>query len=96
MRFARRRCKPFSGITGRGVMIEVAAASFSPCRSQRARAALDPRVAAHIADPLRFTATRELTPVPILGVPGWWSGNESETYYDDAAYFRPARAGSSR
>jgi hypothetical protein len=88
--------QPFSGITGRGVMIEVAAASFFALPLAAQLAALDSRVAAHIADPLRFTATRELTPVPILGVPGWWSGNESETYYDDAGYFRPARAGSRR
>jgi len=39
----------------------------------------------------RFAATRELTPVPILGVPGWCEDNARERYYDNPDYFRPAR-----
>ena len=29
-------------------------------------------------------------PLPVLGVPGWWPGNEDPSFYDDAAVFRPA------
>ena len=29
-------------------------------------------------------------PLPVLGVPGWWAGNESPEFYRDAAVFRPA------
>jgi hypothetical protein len=29
--------------------------------------------------------------VPLLGVPGWSADNESESYYDNTAYFRPGR-----
>lgn len=31
------------------------------------------------------------TPLPVLGVPGWWRANEDATFYDDAAVFRAAR-----
>ena len=81
--------QPFTGVTGRGVFIEVEMPFFSlPLPSQLAD--LDARVAAQIADPRRFVAPRELVPVPVLGVPGWFAGNENEQYYEDAGYFRPA------
>jgi len=34
---------------------------------------------------------RELSPLPVLGVPGWWPDNERESFYDDADYFRSGR-----
>lgn len=30
-------------------------------------------------------------PLPVLGVPGWWTANENEGFYDDAQVFRPLR-----
>ncbi|HMM24565.1 MAG TPA: DUF3025 domain-containing protein [Pseudoxanthomonas mexicana] len=30
-----------------------------------------------------------LTPLPVLGVPGWWDGNADPAFYADAAVFRP-------
>ena len=35
-------------------------------------------------------ASRPFAPLPVLGVPGWWPGNEDPSFYDDAAVFRPA------
>lgn len=32
-------------------------------------------------------------PLPVLGVPGWWPGNEAPGFYDDAEVFRPLQAG---
>jgi len=34
---------------------------------------------------------RPFLPLPVLGVPGWWPGNEEAAFYDDAAVFRPPR-----
>ena len=83
---------PFTGVTGRGVIFGVEDAFFAlPTAAQLT--ALDARLAAHIRDVARFTATRELTPVPVLGVPGWCEDNAREPYYDNPDYFRPARAG---
>jgi len=36
-------------------------------------------------------ATRNFLPLPVLGVPGWWSGNEQPSFYDDTDVFRPLR-----
>lgn len=37
-------------------------------------------------------AGKPFTPLPVLGVPGWWPGNENFCFYDDALVFRPAPA----
>lgn len=82
---------PFTGVTGRGVLFEVEDAFFAlPLAAQLQ--ALDTRLAAQFGDEARFAATRELTPVPILGVPGWCGDNARADYYDNLEYFRPARA----
>ena len=36
-------------------------------------------------------ATKPFTPLPLLGVPGWWPENEQPCFYDDAQVFRPLR-----
>jgi Protein of unknown function (DUF3025) len=37
-------------------------------------------------------AGKPFTPLPVLGVPGWWPGNENFSFYDDSLVFRPRRA----
>ena len=39
----------------------------------------------------KHLATKPFTPLPLLGVPGWWPENESLCFYDDAQVFRPSR-----
>lgn len=36
-------------------------------------------------------ASKPFNPLPVLGVPGWWPGNEQFCFYDDPAVFRRAR-----
>ena len=36
-------------------------------------------------------AGKPFTPLPLLGIPGWWAGNEDFSFYDDSLVFRPAR-----
>ena len=79
---------PFAGVTGRGVIFEVAQGFFDLPLAQQVDD-LDARLAVHIDDPVRFSATHELAPVPVLGVPGWCEDNTRAEYYDDVAYFRP-------
>ena len=37
-------------------------------------------------------AAKPFTPLPVLGVPGWWPANEVPDFYGDAQVFRPPRA----
>jgi hypothetical protein len=53
------------------------------------RAALDATLAAAFsADAF---AAKPFTPLPVLGVPGWWRENENFSFYDDSLVFRPRR-----
>lgn len=36
-------------------------------------------------------AHKPFLPLPVLGVPGWWAGNEAPGFYDDSAVFRAPR-----
>ncbi len=36
-------------------------------------------------------AVKPFSPLPLLGVPGWWSANEDPLFYADAQVFRPRR-----
>jgi hypothetical protein len=36
-------------------------------------------------------AAKPFAHLPVLGVPGWWPGNEDPAFYDDAAVFRKPR-----
>lgn len=38
-----------------------------------------------------WLVTKPYTPLPVLGVPGWWAASEELGFYDDAQVFRPAR-----
>jgi hypothetical protein len=51
--------------------------------------AWDAWLAQHLSAPV--LATKPFTPLPVLGVPGWWPANDDPAYYADAGVFRPAR-----
>ncbi len=36
-------------------------------------------------------ARKPFTPLPVLGVPGWWADNADAAFYDDPQVFRPPR-----
>lgn len=50
---------------------------------------VDQRLACHLAD-CSFGKSM-LTPLPVLGIPGWWSPNEAAEFYNDAQVFRSRR-----
>ncbi|HWA13090.1 MAG TPA: DUF3025 domain-containing protein [Burkholderiales bacterium] len=82
---------PFIGMTGKGLLIEVPSGYFDlPPRAQVAEA--DRRLALQFWDAAPASG-RDLSPVPVLGVPGWWADNESAAFYDNGEYFRPGRRG---
>jgi hypothetical protein len=36
-------------------------------------------------------AGKPFVPLPVLGVPGWWAGNENFSFYDESLVFRPRK-----
>lgn len=86
--------RPYIGMTGQGLILHVEQSFFSwPQAKQLAH--LDQLLADYLVTDAHCRSTRELTPVPLLGVPGWTEESEDERYYDNARYFRPGRHGHS-
>lgn len=54
-------------------------------------AALDARMAQDLLVSAEVLATKPFSPLPVLGVPGWWPQNEELSFYDDPLVFRAAR-----
>lgn len=38
-----------------------------------------------------WLATKPFTPLPVLGIPGWWPANDEPGFYADTEVFRPPR-----
>jgi hypothetical protein len=82
--------QPYVGMTGQGLLLAVEPAFFSwPLDQQLTH--LDSLLADYLAAPENCLNTRELSPVPLLGVPDWDANNDSADYYDNTTYFRPRR-----
>jgi len=81
---------PYIGMTGQGLLLAVEPVYFSWTAEKR-RAHLDSRLADYLANPKHCVRTRELSPVPLLGIPGWSADNNCAGYYLNTAYFRPGR-----
>lgn len=82
--------QPYVGMTGQGLLIKVEQAFFTwPLVQQLAH--LDSLLADYLAAPEHCRSTRDLSPLPLLGVPGWTADNDNPTYYDNTDYFRPGR-----
>jgi len=84
--------RPYKGVTAKALIVQVER-DFADLPLEAQIAAADALARAHFARRDALASTRGLTPLPILGVPGWASGNECESFYDDAAVFRPGRTG---
>jgi Protein of unknown function (DUF3025) len=84
--------QPYLGMTGQGLLLNVSAEFFDWPLSDQLNF-LDERIAEYVDNPAHCQSTRELHPVPLLGVPGWSAENNSEEYYDNANYFRAGRRG---
>lgn len=82
--------QPYVGMTGQGLLLAVEPAFFGwPLARQLAH--LDLLLADHLAVPEHCRSTRDLCPVPLLGIPDWSADNADPAYYDNTSYFRPGR-----
>jgi len=76
--------RPYAGFTGKGLLVRVEAGQGM---LEQPTGVLDPLLAERLAQGESLTS-RGLSPVPLLGVPGWWEGNECPEFYGNTAYFR--------
>ena len=77
---------PYKAITAHVWILHVDAAYFALSAMQK-KAVVDSLLYAQLQQRLLDTAP---TPLPVLGVPGWWPAQD-KAFYADAAVFRPQR-----
>jgi hypothetical protein len=82
--------KPYLGMTANSILLDVDQHYFSRSLAERL-GIVDQRLAEIFKDGKSHSKPRDLNPFPILGLPGWDSKNQTESYYDNTGYFRPGR-----
>ena len=79
---------PYHGVTGKALIVPVEPAFLEKTNAAQV-AALDVVVAARLAQGSVDSLEGDLSPLPILGIPGWCADNVDPRYYDDTQQFRP-------
>lgn len=82
--------EPYVGLTAQGLVLHVEEDFFNWDLPKKL-VFLDDQIATYLNNLAHCRSTRELTPVPLLGIPGWWDENKAEIFYDNASYFRIGR-----
>ena len=82
---------PFIGLTAKALFIEVPD-GFSQWPVREVYTYLDSMLLAQINGGILLEKT-QLTPLPVLGVPGWYQANNDNGFYHNTDYFRPQRMG---
>jgi len=79
--------KPFLGFTGKAYCLEVNNDFYQQDKMSQYRQ-LDQLLCQDIKEKNALSDACYLSPLPILGVPGWAQENESPDYYHNTRYFR--------
>lgn len=82
--------RPWPGITCKVLFVATDADALA-LPVERLVARLDERAADWLAAAGDGLTPRALAPLPVFGYPGWFPGNDSETFYADTRFFRPFR-----
>lgn len=82
--------QPFVGMTGKAVLFPVPARTIELPDEALTKEA-DRLVALHVFSSDNLRSGSSISPLPVLGIPGWWPDNESQEFYANEQYFRPGR-----
>ena len=82
------RCRrPWPGLTAHALCLPVSAAECALDSPALGRA-LDARMATAVA---ALATPRDLSPLPLSGIPGWCADNANPAFYENTRVFRPGR-----
>jgi len=84
--------RPYIGMTANAILLNVDQSVIELERDVQL-SWLDERLADIFSEGSRYTRPKDLSPFPILGMPGWLAENEHEAFYDNQRYFRTGRGG---
>lgn len=80
---------PYLGMTANTILFEVDKDYFSASSSEKLK--FSDQLLAEYLNRDVIEKPKDLQPFPILGMPGWYQGNEDEIFYENQEYFRPGR-----
>ena len=83
---------PFLGLTAKYLAFKVRP-DFYQSTLEEQYWFLDQLLTEHLTDSQIFAKRGSLKPLPVLGIPGWWHGEQDQQFYGNRDYFRPLRSG---
>lgn len=84
--------RPYIGMTANAILLHTDQ-SVLELEMDAQLSWLDERLAENFEQGVQYTQPKDLSPFPILGMPGWMAENSSEEFYNNTQYFRPGRGG---
>lgn len=81
---------PFIGLTAHSLLLTAPPRFFEATTRQQLRY-IDTALLAFFQPSGIIRQPADLQPLPLLGYPNWWPGNDHESFYDNVRYFRPGR-----
>lgn len=82
---------PYIGMTANCILLHVDAKILQQT-NQKQLDYIDTELAQLFSAGEPYKKPKDLSPFPLLGLPGWDKDNEVESFYDNVRYFRPGRA----
>lgn len=84
---------PYKSITAQTLIFQTKAGYLQQDRAAQ-REQLDSLLASQVKTGLRLRSSAELSPLPLMGIPGWWPAElQNEDFYADEKVFRSPHAG---
>ena len=82
---------PYIGMTANCILLHVNADLLQKTTQQQLDY-IDTSLAQLFSEGKPYKKPKDLSPFPLLGLPGWDDGNKLESYYDNEQYFRRGRS----
>lgn len=82
--------RPYIGMTANAILLHVDQSTVD-MELDKQLSWIDNRLAEIFEQGSSYSKPKDLSPFPILGMPGWMVENASEAFYDNTQYFRPGR-----
>ena len=81
---------PYKAMTANALLVQIPQKDFARKRDDLL-SMLDDRLAEQLNSGALIRSSNDLSPLPLMGIPGWWPGGlQDALFYNDKKVFRPA------
>ncbi len=80
--------QPYKAMTANALLVQISKQAYAKSR-EHLRSNLDTELAMQMLAGRCFDSPADLSPLPLMGIPGWWPhGAQDTTFYADSGVFR--------